>query len=118
MILPRSDGVMLAHGEDSNARRAALTAASTSPSSPSATRAITSPVAGFVTSKVLPEAAATHLPLISSFFGVARNCVTGLDVRISLRTAFMSCLLIIDLLIEGYRRALRALIATAYAGHH
>src|SRR6202045_1830175 len=93
MILARSDGVMLAHGEDSNARRAAWTAASTSAASPSATRAITRPVAGFVTSKVLPEAAATHLPLISSFFGVARNCVTGFDVRTSLRTAFISCLL-------------------------
>src|ERR1700736_6781060 len=89
MILPRSEGVMVAHGPDSRARRAACTAASMSALSPSATCAITLPVAGFVTSKVLPEAAATHLPLINIFFGVARNCVTGVDVGISLRTALI-----------------------------
>src|SRR5271169_6305097 len=89
MILPRSEGVMVAHGPDSRARRAACTAASMSALSPSATCAITLPVAGFVTSKVLPEAAPTHLPLINIFFGVARNCVTGVDVGISLRTALI-----------------------------
>src|ERR1700674_5904565 len=89
IILPRSEGVMVAHGPDSRARRAACTAASMSALSPSATRAMTLPVAGFMTSKVLPETAGTHLPLMSIFFGVARNCVTGLDVGISLRTALI-----------------------------
>src|SRR5450432_2189578 len=89
MILARSDGVRDGHAPVSKARRAAITAASTSALSPSAASAITSPVAGFLTSKVLPEAAATHFPLISSFLGAARNCATGFDVRISLRTAFI-----------------------------
>src|SRR5829696_7787750 len=61
---PRADGVMRAQGPLSKARRAAFTAKSTSALSPSATRATTSPVAGSVTSKVLPDWAGTHLPSI------------------------------------------------------
>ena len=49
----------------SNARRAALTALSTSAALASGTRAMTSPVAGFMTSNVRPDAAATHSPSIS-----------------------------------------------------
>src|SRR5258708_5438546 len=69
--LPRSDGVIAGHGPVSNARRAADTARSTSSLSPSATRATTSPVAGLVTSNVLPDAAGTHLPSIKSCLGLA-----------------------------------------------
>ena len=78
MILPRSDGVIRGHGPDSKARRAALygdiyiclvTLWDAGDDR--------SPVAGFLTSKVLPEAAATHLPSISIFLDAVRNCVTG-----------------------------------------
>src|SRR3970040_1895992 len=81
--LPRSDGVLDAHGPDSKARRAALTAASTSALSPSATWVITSPVEGLVTANVLPDTADTHLPSINIFFGPRRNCETGFDTEIS-----------------------------------
>src|ERR1700730_14171140 len=70
ITLLRSEGVMVAHGPDSKARRAARTARSISALSPSAARAIVFAVAGFLTSKVLPDKAATHLPSISSFLGV------------------------------------------------
>src|SRR5579863_3586372 len=91
--LPRSDGVMADHGPDSKARRAARTAASMSSLSPSAARAMVAPVAGFFTSKVLPDAAGTHLPSISSFLGASRNCATGRDVWASLITALIVTLL-------------------------
>src|ERR1700679_2612067 len=89
ITLLRCDGVMAAQGPESKACRAALTAASTSALSPSAAWAIVRPVAGFLTSNVLPEAADIHLPLISNFFGVSRNFVTALDMGTSLRTAFI-----------------------------
>ena len=46
----------------SKARRAARAALSTSAASASGTRAITSPVAGFITAKVRPDSAGTHAP--------------------------------------------------------
>jgi hypothetical protein len=46
--LPRSEGVIAGQGPDSNARRAAFTAASMSAASPSATRAMVAPVAGIL----------------------------------------------------------------------
>src|SRR5262245_25756883 len=51
--------------QPSKARRAAATAASTSFAPASGTLAMTSSVAGFMTSKVLPEAAGTKTPSIS-----------------------------------------------------
>src|SRR6267378_7336036 len=78
-ILLRSEAVIAGQGPDSNARRAARTAASISALSPSAARAIVAPLAGFLTSKVFSEAAASHFPSISSFFAVAMNCATGRD---------------------------------------
>src|SRR5207248_8225038 len=66
-ILLRSEGVIAGQGPDSNARRAARTAASTSRLSPSAARAMVAPLAGFFTSKVASETAGSHLPSISSF---------------------------------------------------
>src|SRR5271166_2763757 len=64
---PFSDGLTLAQLPSSKARRAAATVRSTSALSPSGTLAITAPVAGLYTSKVLPEAAPTILPSISIF---------------------------------------------------
>src|ERR1700733_6244070 len=52
-------------GPSSKALRAAVTARSTSSLSASGTRAITSPVAGLYTGKVLPDAARTKRPSIS-----------------------------------------------------
>src|SRR5580692_472111 len=62
---PRSAALIFGHGPDSNALRAAFTARSTSALSPSATLQMTSPVAGFCVSNVLPETESTHLPPIS-----------------------------------------------------
>src|SRR5215469_400769 len=64
---------MFAHLPSSKAFRAAFTASSTSALSPSATGANTSSLAGLTVSKVLPDLAATHLPLISIFLGACRN---------------------------------------------
>src|SRR5215470_2562217 len=64
---------MFAHLPSSKAFRAAFTASSTSDLSPSATSANISSLAGLTVSKVLPDLAATHLPLISSFLGACRN---------------------------------------------
>ena len=64
---PRARASIFFHGPVSNALRAALTAKSTSALSPSATWAITSPVAGLSVSNVLPLAASRHVPSISSF---------------------------------------------------
>ena len=69
----RSEGVIAGQGPDSNARRAARTAVSISALSPSAARAMVAPVAGFLTSKVIPVAAGSHLPSMSSFLGLAMN---------------------------------------------
>src|SRR3954468_2687421 len=62
---PRSRALIFRHGPFSNARRAARTALSTSDASPSATWAITSPVAGLIVSNVRPLVEFTHLPSIS-----------------------------------------------------
>ena len=51
-------------GPVSKARRAAVTALSTSAASAAATLVITSPVAGLIVSNALPLAAACHSPLI------------------------------------------------------
>src|ERR1700674_5379491 len=88
-ILLRSEGVIAGQGPDSNARRAARTAASISALSASAARAMVAPFAGFLTSKVLSEAAASHLPSISSFLGVPMNCATGRDIWGSFITALI-----------------------------
>src|SRR5581483_3713632 len=66
-------GVRLGHLPSSKARRAAATASSTSALSPSATNANTSSLAGLMVSKVLPDFAATHLPLISNLVGDRRR---------------------------------------------
>src|SRR5438552_3642055 len=62
-------------GPLSKAARAAETALSTSAASASATRVMTSPVAGLMVGKVLPEAESTHLLLISSL--VAETFTVG-----------------------------------------
>ncbi len=76
MIRPRSDGVIRLHGPSSKARRAARTARSMSSASPSATRARVSPVAGLGVSKVRPDAASDHCPLMNSCRGTAMNSST------------------------------------------
>ena len=60
---PRSCAVVLDHGPESNAARAAATAESISARSAAATWAITSSVDGSYTGKVFPEVLATHFPL-------------------------------------------------------
>ena len=70
---PFSAGLTLAQIPLSKARRAAATAKSTSALSASGTLAITAPVAGLNTSKVLPEAALAILPSISIFGEPPRN---------------------------------------------
>src|ERR1700687_5691799 len=87
--LLRSEGVIAGQGPDSSARRAARTAASISALSASAARAMVAPFAGFLTSKVLSETAAVHLPSISSFLGLATNCATGRDIWGSFITALI-----------------------------
>src|SRR6202021_630444 len=62
---PRWEVDILLHGPSSKARRAAVTARSTSSASASGTWATTSPVAGLYTGKVLPDAARTKRPSIS-----------------------------------------------------
>src|ERR1700691_3538379 len=71
---PRSEALVFDQAPVSNAARAASTALSTSALSASATLAITSPVDGFVVSKVLPLAAFTHLPSISSLVCRTLGC--------------------------------------------
>src|SRR6267378_2965978 len=60
--LPRSLGVIVRHGPDSNARRAAATARLMSSLPLSGTRAMTDASAGLNTSNSLPDAAGVHLP--------------------------------------------------------
>src|SRR2546430_16073402 len=67
MIRPRSRAFIFRHGPLSNALRAARTALSTSAFSPSATCAITSPVAGLIVSNVRPLVESTHLPSMCIF---------------------------------------------------
>src|SRR5436190_16358569 len=68
--LPRSLGVTVRHGPDSNARRAAATARLMSSLSLSGTRAMMEPSAGLNTSKFLPLAAGAHLPPIRFCLGL------------------------------------------------
>src|SRR3954471_3652351 len=72
MMRPRAEGLIFPHGPV-RARRAALTAASMSAASPSATVASFCSVAGSCTSKVLPDFAITHLPSISIGRGLASH---------------------------------------------
>ena len=74
---PRPRASIVFQGPVSNALRAALTALSTSAASPSATWAITSPVAGLSVSNVLPLAASTHWPSISSLVWRTRTDVAA-----------------------------------------
>src|SRR5215831_812157 len=67
---PRSAALILRQGPPSNALRASFTAKSTSTLSASAIWQISSPVAGFVVGKLLPEAASTQRLLMSSFVAV------------------------------------------------
>src|SRR5512136_2302868 len=67
-IFPRSPPAMRPQGPSSNAARAAATARRTSSASASATRAKTSAVAGFRSSKVFPEAASTQRPPINNWY--------------------------------------------------
>src|SRR5579859_5588730 len=66
MRRPRCDAGIFFHAPFSNAARAAATALSTSAASASATWVMTSPVAGLMVGKVLPDAASTHLLLMRS----------------------------------------------------
>ncbi len=64
--LPRSAASIVAQGPSSNARRAALTALSTSAAVPAATWAMTSPVAGLSVSSIWPSTGSTQrLSIIS-----------------------------------------------------
>src|SRR5262245_55069552 len=76
---PRSAASIVAHGPDSTALRAALTALSTSLALPSATLAITSPVAGLYVSNDLPSTGSTHSLLMRSLVwvmaGAAGRCL-------------------------------------------
>ena len=83
MSLPRSEVVIRRHGPWSNAARAACTALSISAFSPSATCARTSPVAGLNVEKVLPDAASTHWPSMSSLRGLAIKSLTRSSIRSS-----------------------------------
>src|SRR5205814_2166107 len=76
MSLPRSLGVRQRQGPDSKARRAAVTARLISSRSLSGTRVMTDASAGLKTSKALPEAAGTHLPLMRLCFGFASQAAT------------------------------------------
>jgi hypothetical protein len=60
-VRPRFEADQVDHGP-SKAAWAALTARSTSSAPPSGARAMTSPVAGLMTSKVCPSAASTCSP--------------------------------------------------------
>ena len=64
--LPRSAASIVLQGPDSSARRAALTALSTSAGPAAATLAITSPVAGLYVSNSPPSTGSTHLLSMNS----------------------------------------------------
>src|ERR1039457_4627798 len=74
---PRSLGVMRRQGPESNARLAAVTARLMSSLSLSGTRAMTEASAGLNTSRVLPEAAGTHLPAIRLCLVLASHAATS-----------------------------------------
>src|SRR5256885_16594071 len=75
---PRSEAFIFDQGPSSKARRAALTARSTSALSPSATWQMVSPVAGFTVANVLLETLSSHLPPMNN--GWSLTC-GGLTVR-------------------------------------
>src|SRR5450759_5859600 len=81
--LPRSLGVRLRHGPDSNARRAAFTARLMSSLPLSGTRAITDASAGLNTSNNFPDAAGDHLPPIRFCFGFLSHAATRGPILIS-----------------------------------
>src|SRR5882724_9852342 len=66
MRTPRWDAGIFFHGPFSKAARAAATALSTSGASASATLVMTSPVAGLIVGKDLPDVESTHLLLMRS----------------------------------------------------
>src|SRR6188474_2542277 len=78
---PRSRAFIFRQGPLSKARRAALTALFTSGASPSASWAITSPVAGLIVSNVRPLVESTHLPSISIL--VWRTFTRGEDAAVA-----------------------------------
>src|SRR4051812_18982953 len=71
--LPPSLGPMRRHGPAAKPRRAGATARLMSSLSLSGPLVMTEPSAGLKTSKVLPEAAETHLPAIKLHFGFASH---------------------------------------------
>src|ERR1700722_13115252 len=89
---PRCEGDILLHGPSSKARRAAVTARSTSSLSASGTRAITSPVAGLYTGKVLPDAARTKRPSISMRCCREKNSEVLEPIRESTGMVAIKCL--------------------------
>jgi len=97
------------HGPDSKALRAALTARSMSSFCPSGTWATISCVAGSSTGKVLPLAAATHLPSISIFISRVRN-----EAAAALRDGFLIATVmatpVVQISSRERRAALRALL--------
>ncbi len=70
---PRALGFILAQGPDSNARRAACTALSTSELPAAGAWKKVSPVAGLVTGMVNPSAGATDSPSMRSFGSGSRG---------------------------------------------
>src|SRR5579875_1249243 len=68
-IFSRCEACILRHVPFSNELRAARTARSTSSGPASGTVVSCSPVAGFITGIVLPEAASSYFPLMKSFRG-------------------------------------------------
>src|SRR5262245_31377083 len=93
---------------------------------------MTSSVAGFTASKVFPDLEATHLPLMSNFFGaparkssVALLTVTGLEVRcvvsvataaiVKLLSSSVACSCIVRLFLHRYGFILRFLVFIPYS---
>src|SRR5271166_6350742 len=80
MSRPRSEPLIFGHLPLSKALRAACTARLMSSRSPSATLAITSPVAGLYDGNVLPDAASTNLPSINILRGLPTKSCTRLCI--------------------------------------
>src|SRR5713101_996199 len=85
MRLPRCEADILRQGPFSNAARAALTALSTSGASASATCVMTSPVAGLMVGKVLPEVLLTHWPLMSSLVALILTVGSNAVVAVAMK---------------------------------
>ena len=82
---PRSAASIVLHGPVSRARRAALTALSTSAAPAAATLAITSPVAGLKVSNSPPSTGSVHLLSMNSFVSL----IFGRDVAAQLSWAWL-----------------------------